>query len=49
MIAACLFRQEFQRHVAVQLRIFRFIHHAHSAAAELADNPVMGDELAVHG
>jgi hypothetical protein len=40
-------RQKLQRHQAAQLRILGLIHHTHTAAAQLADDPVMRDRLSV--
>jgi len=31
--------------VATKLKVFRFIHHAHSTTADLAEDAVMGDRL----
>jgi len=42
-------RQEFQRHVAVQPRIFGLVDHAHTAAAELFGDAVMRNGLADEG
>ena len=39
-------RQKFQRHKAVQPRIFRLVHHAHTAATKLFNNQVVGNGLA---
>ena len=40
-----LARQEFQRHLPAQLRVFCAIHHAHSATADFFDDAVMRDDL----
>jgi len=42
-------RQEFQRHVAVQPRIFGFVHNTHPAAAKFLDDAVVGDGLTDEG
>jgi hypothetical protein len=44
-----LLRKELQRDMTVQLEIFRFIHDAHPAAAQLLDDTVMGHDLADEG
>ena len=41
------FVEEFESDVASEVDVLGFIHHAHAAAAEPADDPVMGDCLAV--
>ena len=41
-------RQELQRHMAMQLQIFGFIHHTHPAAAQLALHAVVRDGAANH-
>jgi len=38
-------RQEFQRHVAAQPRVFCLVHHAHTTAAELFEDAVVRDRL----
>ena len=40
--------QEFQCNMAFEAQIFRFIHHAHSAAAKLIENPVVGNCFTNH-
>src|SRR5690348_11282793 len=40
--------EELQRDVAPQAEVFGFIHHAHSAAAKLAQNAVVGDRFTNH-
>ncbi len=44
-----VFRQEFQRHQAAQLRVLGLVDDAHAAATELFENAVVGDCLADHG
>ena len=39
--------KEFEGDVAPKVDVFGLIHYAHAAAAKLADDPVMGDSLAV--
>ena len=41
--------KKLQRYVTAQARVFRLIYHAHSPAAQLADDLVMGNDLANHG
>jgi len=41
--------EEFQRNVAVQPRIFGFVHDAHPAAAKFLEDAVVGDGLADEG
>ncbi len=41
--------QKLQRHIAAQPRILGLVHHAHSAAAELFDDAVMGNRAADNG
>ena len=43
-----IFRQEFQSDMAVKFEVFRFIHHAHSAAPEFVQHAVVRDGLADH-
>src|SRR5262249_20691925 len=43
-----LIRQEFQGHLAPELAVFGLIDHAHPAAAEPLQNPIMRDNLAGH-
>ncbi|MGA2357128.1 MAG: hypothetical protein ABSG02_21750 [Terriglobales bacterium] len=43
-----LLGNELKRDVAGQARVFRFVHHAHAAAAELSHNAIVGDCLADH-
>lgn len=43
------FRQELQCNAAAQLRVFRLINDAHSAAAHLADHAIVRDDLIFHG
>ena len=40
--------KELQGDVAAQLEVFRLVHHAHSAAADLAEDAVVRDGLADH-
>ena len=40
--------QDFQRDAALQLRVFRRIHHPHPAAAERLDNTVVTERAADH-
>ena len=40
--------QEFQRNMAVQLEIFRFVDHTHAAATELLQDAIVRDGLADH-
>ena len=42
-------RKKFQRHAAAKLRILGFVHHAHSACADLLDNLVMRKSLSDQG
>src|SRR5713226_1869439 len=37
--------KELEGDVATKLKVFRFIHHAHSTTADLAEDAVMGDRL----
>jgi hypothetical protein len=46
LITRELRRQKLQRDLAPEHKIFRFIDHAHTAAAQLARDAVMGDGLA---
>ena len=41
-------RQELQRHAAAQTRVFRFVDHAHTAAAERPDDIIVRHALANH-
>ncbi len=43
-----LFGKELQGHAAAEALIFRLVNHAHSAAAQLSYNAVMGDCLVEH-
>ena len=43
-----LFGKELQGHAAAKTLVFRLVNHAHSAAAQLLDDAVMGDCLAEH-
>src|SRR5579862_4239136 len=43
-----IFRKELQRHAAAEALILSFVDHAHSAAAELRHDAVMGDCLSEH-
>ena len=43
-----LVRQELERDEATQVRILGLVHHAHTAAAELADDTVMRDRRIDH-
>ena len=43
MIARQFVGQKFQRDETVQLGVFGFVDHAHSAAAQLFEHAVMGD------
>src|SRR6266496_2835421 len=40
--------QELERDEAVQARVFRFVNHAHTAAANFFDNAIVGNGLADH-
>jgi hypothetical protein len=40
--------QELQCDMAVQLQVFRFVHHTHAATAELFQDAIVGDGLADH-
>ena len=42
-VAGNLFGQEFEGDEAMQARVFRFVDHAHPAAAELLDDAIMRD------
>src|SRR6266508_6711269 len=42
------FGQKLQGHAAAEPRVFRLVHHPHTAATELLDDPVMGDSIADH-
>src|SRR5437868_11786028 len=39
--------QKLQCHTTAEVQVFRLVHHAHSAAADLSQNAVMGDGLPV--
>ena len=41
--------QKLERYKAVQPRVFRFVNHAHPAAAQLLDNAVVRNGLSDHG
>ena len=43
------FGKKLQRDKAAEARVFGFVDHAHAAAAELFDDPVMGDGLVEQG
>jgi len=43
-----IIREEFQGDVAAESDVFRFVDHAHATAAELSNDPVMGDDLVDH-
>ena len=45
-VAGDVLREKFQRDETAQARVFRFVHHAHSSAAESFDDPVMRNGLA---
>ena len=45
-VASQFVRQELQRDEAMEPRVLRFVHHAHSAAAKLLDDAVVGEGLA---
>ena len=40
--------KDFQRHAALQLGVLGFVHHAHPAAADLADDAVVCDRFREH-
>jgi hypothetical protein len=40
-VAGNIFRKKFERHKAVQPRIFGLVDHTHPAAAEFLDDPVV--------
>ena len=42
------FREKLQRNVTAQSEVFRLVHNAHTAAAQLFQNPVMGNGPADH-
>jgi len=48
-VPAHLLRQELQRHAAAELQIFRLVDDAHAAAAQLREDPVVGNRLTDHG
>ena len=48
-VAAQLLRQELQRDAAAELQILRLVDHAHAAASELRNDPVVRNRLADHG
>src|SRR5882724_10988072 len=47
-IAVFVFRQELQRNSSSELGVLGFIDHAHASAAQLAENPVVSNEFAIH-
>ena len=47
-VAGQIFRNKLQRNVPPQLQVLGLIHHAHTTAAQLAKDAVMGDLLADH-
>src|SRR5262245_47794186 len=40
--------QEFERHLAMQAEVLRFINHAHPSGAQLPGDPVVADLLSLH-
>jgi hypothetical protein len=44
-----IFGQEFQRDESAQLGVLRLVHHAHAAATEFFNNPVLAEGFADHG
>jgi len=48
-VATCLFREEFEGHVAAELGILGFIDHAHAPTANFAEDFVMSDGFVDHG
>ena len=48
-ISGHFIRQKFERDKAVQARVFRFVNHTHTAAAQLVDNAVVRNGLPDHG
>ena len=47
-IAIRFLGEKFQRHAPAEFRIFGFVHHAHAAAANFAQNLVVADGLVDH-
>ena len=44
-----ILRQELQRDRPAELGVLSLVNHTHAPAAELFDDPVMGDDFANHG